>query len=165
MTKTRTPQQILALPMDDNDANATTIGDYFMCLAEQAWVEEEGFSGKRPFGNSGWQHEVYKALIKHNAITGVFDEYGYIESCDDHAAEQIIASTLKFLRTIDWAKTVEYKEPEDWYVVLLDRDELGQPVLKDLFSVGFTEKVAKQRLAAREISEHTGVWTAVRIPQ
>jgi hypothetical protein len=165
MTNTFTVQQILALPMGDNDANATTIGDYFARLAERAWVEEEGFSGKRPFGNSGWQHEVYHALVTHKVITGEIDEYGYVEDYDGHAADQILKEVLQFLLKIDWAKTVEYREPEDWYVVLLDRSEGGSPEIRDLFAVGFTEKVAKERVASRKDQTDSGVWTAIRIPE
>lgn len=43
-----TPNKILALPMDGNDADAKTVGGYLVALLQTLWNEEEGFSGKRP---------------------------------------------------------------------------------------------------------------------
>lgn len=48
--------------MGENDAYADTVGQYLTTLAQSVWEEGEGFSGKRPFGNSGWDSEVYNAL-------------------------------------------------------------------------------------------------------
>ena len=97
-TLTPTPQQVLALPMpDDNDAGATTIGDYLIKLLATLWEEKEGFDGKRPFGNSDWDGELVVALIQAGAIEGELDEDGYIESCDDDAAEELIAGAIQAL--------------------------------------------------------------------
>ncbi len=61
------PAEILALPMGPNDAGVDTVRDYLKALLLRVWTEEEGFSGKRPFGNSGWKNEVYDALIRGGA--------------------------------------------------------------------------------------------------
>lgn len=53
---------ILKIKMQDNDANARTVGEYLIMLSQKCWQETEGFSGKRPFGNSGWDFEIYQAL-------------------------------------------------------------------------------------------------------
>lgn len=165
MTKSFSVQEILALPMEQNDAAAKTIGDYLVRLAEQAWVEEEGFSGKRPFGNSGWQHEIYIALIKNEAITGDLDEYGYIEDYDGQAADRIMTDVLKFLRKIDWKAVTEYKEPEDWYVVYLDRDIYGSPVIEDKYDEGYTEEEAKRLAEGSNSDTGDTRWRAVHIPR
>jgi len=73
---------ILSIPMEKNDAKAKTIGDYLITLLATVWEEEEGFSGKRPFGNSGWKFEVYVALIKAKVVEGVLDEDGCVDSMD-----------------------------------------------------------------------------------
>lgn len=57
-----TGEQILNVKMVENDADAETIRDYLKALLTKLWCEDEGFSGKRPFGNSGWQNEVYASL-------------------------------------------------------------------------------------------------------
>jgi hypothetical protein len=48
----------LDLKLPENDAGADTVRDYLKALLLKLWEEEEGFSGKRPFGNSGWKHEL-----------------------------------------------------------------------------------------------------------
>ncbi len=151
--------------MGDNDANAVTIGDYFIRLAEQAWVEEEGFSGKRPFGNSGWQHEIYRALITNEAITGDLDAYGYIEDYDGYAADQITKDILKLLRKIDWKTVAEYKEPTDWYLVYLDVDEHGIPILSDYFTGGYTKKEAELKAEENNNAYGHNPWTVVHLPR
>lgn len=54
--------KILQTSMGENDADAETIGEYLIKLSATCWDEEDGFSGKRPFGNSGWVYELYTAL-------------------------------------------------------------------------------------------------------
>jgi hypothetical protein len=65
------PNNILALPMPSyNDAEAKTIGEYLKKLLAEVWEREECFSGKRPFGNSGWKYEVYAALVIGKVVEG-----------------------------------------------------------------------------------------------
>lgn len=63
-------QAVLDFPMQENDSGADTIKGYLKALLLTLWKEEEGFSGKRPFGNSGWQNEVALALVKGKFIKG-----------------------------------------------------------------------------------------------
>jgi hypothetical protein len=100
--KEYTPQQILSLPMDKNDAKADTIGQYLIRLSQQCWFEEEGFSGKRPFGNSGWVHELAKALIKAEAIDGELDEDGYIDDYSGVQLNKTINEVYEFLLNADY---------------------------------------------------------------
>ena len=97
MTQTFTPQQVLALPMSENDANAATIRDYLITLLATLWDEKDGFDGKRPFGNSDWDSDLIVALIRAGVIEGEVDEDGYIGSCDDDAAEELIAGAVQAL--------------------------------------------------------------------
>ena len=49
----------------DSDAGTQlTMREYFKELLTELWTEKEGFSGKRPFGNSGWEYEVHCARAK-----------------------------------------------------------------------------------------------------
>lgn len=80
MTTTPTPAQILATPMaQPNDAHAATIGDYLTTLLTLLWVKREDFDGKRPFGYSGWDADLYIALVRAGHIDGRLDEDGYLE--------------------------------------------------------------------------------------
>lgn len=56
-------QAILDCPLEENDSGATTIKGYLKALLYALWDEQEGFSGKRPFGNSGWDSCMMDALI------------------------------------------------------------------------------------------------------
>lgn len=68
-------KEILDIPTKDNDVDARTIGEYLVFLLDQLWAEGEGFSGKRPFGNSGWEDDLYNALAFAHAIKADFIEY------------------------------------------------------------------------------------------
>lgn len=108
MTDTPTPHQVLALPMPENDANVATVRDYLIALLATLWDEKDGFDGKRPFGNSDWDGHLVIALIRGGLIDGALDEDGYIERCDDDAAEELIAAAIQSLGTeLDRLKAVE----------------------------------------------------------
>jgi hypothetical protein len=77
---------ILGLKMTSNDAGADTIGDYLRSLLRGIWIEEEGFDGKRPFGNSGWHQEIYETLVKERFLDGDSDHLPY----DDTQAEELV---------------------------------------------------------------------------
>lgn len=89
---------ILEIPMQENDAKAKTIADYLRALLRQLWEEGESFSGKRPFGNSGWDHDLYVALVKAKAVKGELDEDGYIVECDERAANKAIFKAISNLK-------------------------------------------------------------------
>lgn len=87
MTPTTDPTgtEILAVPMGKNDAGAATVGDYLGKLLLDLWREGEGFDGKRPFGNSSWEYELYVALARADVIPAALDEDGYWDG--DHAVQ------------------------------------------------------------------------------
>lgn len=90
------PRTILGTPMPEgNDADAATIGDYLIRLLSDVWEYGEGFDGKRPFGNSGWEWDLYAALAKAGHITGVFDQDGYVEGADTPEGRSLVADAIK----------------------------------------------------------------------
>ena len=77
-----TPQQVLNTPMPPNDAGAATIRSYLVELLVLLWREGEGFSGKRPFGEGGWQHVMCDALAEAGFVDPVEPGWhGPAESC------------------------------------------------------------------------------------
>lgn len=92
--KPLTPRQILDLPMQSNDSGAETIRGYLLELLLMVWEQGEDFSGKRPFGNSGWEKELYEALVKSGAISGTIDEWDQLEDYDDVAGDAVIAAAI-----------------------------------------------------------------------
>lgn len=86
-----TLQEILNYPYDFRDCDAHNIKEYFHSLLHTLWLEGEGFSGKRPFGNSGWEYDLYIPLIVMDAVDGKIDEeYGDLISCDNRAANKLV---------------------------------------------------------------------------
>jgi hypothetical protein len=96
-----THQEILDYPQTFSDCKAKSLREYFCLLLTELWAEGEGFSGKRPFGNSGWEHDVYKALVKSGGIKGVLveDEDGYSVEfyCNFDKANKLIYKLIKHL--------------------------------------------------------------------
>ncbi len=89
---------ILDIEMQQNDANAKTIRDYLKALLNKLWRESEGFSGKRPFGNSGWEFEVYEALARAGVVNGKFDQDGCLEEVDHRSANKLIFDAIESLQ-------------------------------------------------------------------
>ena len=50
------------------------------------WEDRECFNGKRPFGNSGWEEDLY-TLVK----------AGYVEEVDTKSANKMICSVIDYL--------------------------------------------------------------------
>lgn len=91
-------RQILALPLDPgNDAEATSVRDYLVKLLLLIWKDGEGFDGKRPFGNSSWDFDLYKPLGVAGLVRLTFDEDGYIDSFDweeQQKADRLIEAAI-----------------------------------------------------------------------
>lgn len=93
-----TGAEILAIEMiDGNDAGAETIRDYLVALVREVWREGEGFSGKRPFGNSGWDWDLYMALAKAGLLAST-DEWQCISMSERAKGNEMIFSAIEALR-------------------------------------------------------------------
>lgn len=87
-----TARTILAVPLPaDNDAEAATIRDYLIKLLMKVWEEGECFDGKRPFGNSSWDYDLYGALARAGMITVTWDEWGGIDSFTSEEEDRAIS--------------------------------------------------------------------------
>jgi hypothetical protein len=95
-----TPQQVLDLPLGENDSGASTVRGYLIALLTELWPDGEAFSGKRPFGNSGWQCDLYLPLIKAGIVAGTLDEDGYLDdfpAASEKRADDLITEAIKAL--------------------------------------------------------------------
>lgn len=102
MGKTMDVREILMLPMESNDADAKTLGEFIMLLGAELFEDQEDFSGKRPFGNSGWILDAYTPLIVAGIIDGQLDQYGYLEKVDSDAGDKIFQEIFVFLKKLDY---------------------------------------------------------------
>lgn len=78
------------------DFDEVTIRGYLHGLLSTLWEEGEGFSGKRPYGNSGWEYDLYVPLIKAGVVDGELDKYGYIEDIDTPTANRVIFECIDY---------------------------------------------------------------------
>ena len=80
----------------DSDAGVNlTIRDYLCELLMRLWEKGEGFSGKRPFGNSGWEYDIYRPLIRGGFIPGKLDSEGYVDTVDKIIAEPYVFKLIQ----------------------------------------------------------------------
>ena len=54
----------------NGEGKRITIREYLRELLLTLWREGEGFSGKRPFGDSGWGNELFKRTVLVSATHG-----------------------------------------------------------------------------------------------
>ena len=80
-----------------NGAGANSVRKYLVKLLETLLDEEEGFSGKRPFGDSGWMMELQAAFITSGLMDGKLDEDGYVEWGDPKRFQQLLKTCIRGL--------------------------------------------------------------------
>ena len=83
------------------DLEGSTVRGYFEKLLLTLWSKGESFSGKRPFGNSGWEYDVICPLIECGYILGkvIRDEDGDIDDVDynTRSANEQILELIRFM--------------------------------------------------------------------
>lgn len=72
-----------------------SVRDFFKQLMITLFVEGEGFSGKRPFGNSGWTHDLEKTAVENKFVQGVIGSDGYVENIHSEEFDDLIFNTIK----------------------------------------------------------------------
>lgn len=93
------PTELLRLPLPANDADADTVGEYLAELLCQIWRDGEN-AVKRPFGNSGWQHEICVPMIKAGLIKATWnDHYESWDEIDYRAVDKLITDAVLALFT------------------------------------------------------------------
>lgn len=81
-----------------NDPSSTeTILDYLCEIFVALLQEQEGFSGKRPLGESSWMYQIYGALVHGGWVDGAFDQDGYLDWVDQKTADNLIISEVEAL--------------------------------------------------------------------
>jgi hypothetical protein len=131
-----TGQAILNLPMEDNDSGSSTVRGYLLALLHNVWSEGEGFSGKRPFGNSSWEYDLFKPLVQAGFLEGTTDEWGNVDDFDYADGTGLIHKAIDALgeasSTTITNVVVEAKD-------IIDADKVTDLVIKQL-----NERIARQ---------------------
>lgn len=91
-----TKQEMLEIEVEDSEGDKCTIREYLQQLLLHLWDDPESFSGKKPFGDSGWEFDLYHALVKAKVVKGELDEDDNVEDIDDpKAAHKIIRELIE----------------------------------------------------------------------
>jgi hypothetical protein len=90
-------EEMLNLKIESHDhPKDMTIRGLLKELLRTLWSEGESFSGKRPFGNSGWEFDIYLPLVKAGCVTGVIDSDGYVDSFDTKEADDLVLKIISY---------------------------------------------------------------------
>lgn len=102
-------EQVLAAPLaDGNDAGVANVREYLFRLLHDVWEYDEGFDGKRPFGNSGWKWDLRAALGRAGLVEITFDEDGYVHEMSDEAeakADQLVHAAISYMCDVELVDT------------------------------------------------------------
>ncbi len=90
-----TPAEILNLPVESDDVPAKSVREYLVALLQALWIQKGSFDGKRPFGNSSWEFDLYETLS--GLVPMTFDSDGYVEDIDSAKCDELIASAIREL--------------------------------------------------------------------
>jgi hypothetical protein len=65
----------LEVRFDSNAGTGLSVRDYLWRLLSDVWEDKDLFSGKRPFGNSGWESDLYKPLAQAGFIDATVQDH------------------------------------------------------------------------------------------
>lgn len=85
-------EKVLNLNISEDEAD--TILDYLHHLLQTLMDKKEGFSGKHPFGDSGWEYDLYIPMVKAGFVSGKIDEDGYVNSIDKDEADAVLTQCI-----------------------------------------------------------------------
>lgn len=93
-----TPEQILDLIVS-GDFGTGTVREYLSDLLGLVWDEKAGFDGKRPWGNSGWEWELYQSMIDAGFLAAdpSYDDSRQLDEDGRRKADDLIAQAIKAL--------------------------------------------------------------------
>lgn len=85
--------EFISMEMDDCPV---TIRQWLGELLARVWTEKDEFSGKRAFGNSDWEYDLYNIMIQEGVVAGSVSEYGEVEISSDERekADNIILQVI-----------------------------------------------------------------------
>lgn len=90
-------EAFLGTEFESYDIGKTTPRKYLHELLATLWEEQEGFSGKRPFGNSGWSSELAHVLVRGKFIPGSVDEDGDVVDYDYKNVDKWVRAAISHI--------------------------------------------------------------------
>jgi hypothetical protein len=71
-----------------------SVREYLRLLLMGVWDEGECFDGKRPFGYSDWESDIYDPLVKAGFMAGTIDREGYAVVSDATSAHAYVCDLI-----------------------------------------------------------------------
>lgn len=120
-------QRTLDAVMDasGNDAGAATIREYLASLLHELFRQGADFSGKRPFGHSGWEADLELALVKAHLITGRVNSDDQLVFADYEEASNLLHAAIGRMGGEDFPYEDDSSRDES-------EEEFDHPTLKGL---------------------------------
>lgn len=81
----------------DASNSIITIREHLYELFSDLFHQGEFFNSTRPWGNSGWQFDVYTALIREGILPGMLDSEGFLNKCDEDECKKFVIEMIKFV--------------------------------------------------------------------
>lgn len=72
------------------DVEGTSLRVMLKDLLTMVLLQGEQFDGKRPWGDSGWEFDIYRAMVLNGFIKGTVDEYGDIYNYSVAECDELI---------------------------------------------------------------------------
>lgn len=86
----------LDVRFDSDFGDDKMVREYLHALLTGVWTEGEGFDGKRPFGNSGWDSEIIGGLGRAGFIEGKMED-GYFEPFSKRKATEFVQGLINVM--------------------------------------------------------------------
>lgn len=87
-------KEALDVRFDSDAGDDLTVRQWLRELLMLVWIEDESFDGRRPWGNSGWENDIYRPLVKAGFIAGAVHESGRVEVDDVNAAAAFVSDLI-----------------------------------------------------------------------
>jgi hypothetical protein len=94
LTNKQEGEMIKKVELRGTDIGDVTLNEFLRRLLLGVFIDGECFSGKRPFGNSGWEYSIYEALIRDGLIEGKLDSDGYVEKMNREKGEEFVKAYI-----------------------------------------------------------------------
>lgn len=161
-SKTLSPQEILALPLDGPGFLVSkTVGQYLMSTLGKFLRDGADFDSKRPFGSSDWEDPLIIAFANANLMWLRTDEFEQIDDYPTEKFAKILNDLAFFLLNADFSTLQLPPEPKEWYVVYL---ATSARTLEDHFMEPLTEEEAKIKAEENNAPFEGTPWKAIHIP-
>lgn len=72
------------------DVEGRTLRAVLKDLLSMVLLQGEQFNGKRPWGDSGWEWDIYRAMVVNGFINGTVDEDGDIYDIDNTKGDELL---------------------------------------------------------------------------